>query len=79
MMAFQEAMEASPEKAKVKPEKMKGDLGEMVVMVDVFEGRLGKVGTMNLEASQGKFDTIAEYQEVPKEETIVETNGALED
>jgi hypothetical protein len=79
MMACQEAKEAYTEKAKANPEKMKAVSEEMEVMVEVFKEKLNKMDIMALEANQEKSDTIAEHQEVPKEEAVVETIGALKD
>jgi hypothetical protein len=47
--------------------------------VDIFQGRLNKMDTMDLEANWEKLDAIAEQQGTPKEEAGVETIGALED
>jgi hypothetical protein len=72
-------MEACLEKAKANPEKTKANLEEMGVTVNVFEERLDKMDTTDLEANRQKLDTIAVYQDVPNEEAAVETIRALED
>jgi hypothetical protein len=79
MNACQEATEACAEKAKANPEKMKAVSEEMEVMVEVFEERLDKMDTMDLEANEAKSDATVEHQETAKEEAVVATIGALED
>jgi hypothetical protein len=71
--------EACLEKAKANPEKTKAGQDEMEAAVDVFEERLDKMDTMDLEASREKAEAIAVHQEVPKEGTAVETIVALVD
>jgi hypothetical protein len=60
------------EKAKANPDKTKAGLEDMETTENISEERLGKMDTMDLEA-------VTVHQEVPKEETTVETTGALED
>jgi hypothetical protein len=71
--------EACLDTAKANPEKTKARLEEMEAGVDVFEERLDKMGTKDLEASREKLETVAEHQEVCNEEAAVEIIRALED
>jgi hypothetical protein len=71
-------MEARLEKAKTNPEKTKAGLEEISAAMDVFEGWT-KWTPRNLEIILKKSEAVAVHQEVPNEETAVETIGALED
>jgi hypothetical protein len=46
---------------------MKAGLEEMEAAVDVFEERLDKMDTTNLEANRGKLEIVEVHQEVPNE------------
>jgi hypothetical protein len=59
--------------------RMDSQLQKIKAMVDVFEERLNKMNTMNLEANQKKLEAIVEQQEVPREETVVQTIRTLVD
>jgi hypothetical protein len=50
----------------------------MEAAVDVFEDRLGKMDTTDLEANRENSEAIAVHQEVPNERAEVETVGPLE-
>jgi hypothetical protein len=67
------------ENVKNNPEKTKVSLEEMEAAVVVFEECSDKMDTMDFEPSQEKPDTVAEHQEVSKDEVAVEIIGALED
>jgi hypothetical protein len=58
-------------------EKGKAGLEETEVMMDVFEERLDKMDTTDLEANPEEKETVAEQQEVPNEEAAVEMIGAV--
>jgi hypothetical protein len=59
--------------------RMDSQLEKMEAMVDVFEERLKKMDTTDFEANRGKLETVVEQQDVPKEEAVLKTFGALED
>jgi predicted protein tyrosine phosphatase len=49
----------------------------MDTQLEKMEACLGKTETMNLEASPKEINSETEHQEIPKEEAVVETFGAL--
>jgi hypothetical protein len=51
----------------------------METTVDVFEERLNRMDTMDLEASQQKSEAVVEEEDALKEEAAKETIGALVD
>jgi hypothetical protein len=69
-------MEACLENVKTSPEKMKANLEEMETG-DVFEERLNKMDTTDLEANHEKCEAMPEHQEAPKVEAAVEIARAL--
>jgi hypothetical protein len=77
--AYEEETEACLEMAKANPEQMKAGLVEMEAAVDVFEERLDKMYTTDLECNPENYDAVEEHQEVHKKGAAVETIGALED
>jgi hypothetical protein len=56
--------------------KMDSQLEKMEVLAVVFEEKLNKMDTMDLEANPEKSEPVAEQQDTPKEEATVETIGA---
>jgi DNA repair exonuclease SbcCD ATPase subunit len=79
MKAWRKDTTTCLEKAKANLEKMEAGLEELEAAVDVFEDRLGKMDTTDLEANREKSEAIAVHQEVPNEGAEVETVGPLED
>jgi hypothetical protein len=61
--ACQEAKEACLEKAKANPVKMKAGLEETEAAFDVFEERLNKMDTTDLEANRDKSEAVAVHEE----------------
>jgi hypothetical protein len=59
-------MDIHQARTEANPEKMKASLEEMKATVDVFEERLDKMDTTDLEANQEKLNAVVKHQEVPK-------------
>jgi hypothetical protein len=57
--------------------RMNSQLEKMEAAVDVFEERLNKMATTDLEANREKSEAVAEQQDAHKEEAAVETIGDL--
>jgi hypothetical protein len=58
--------------------RMDSELEKMEAAVELFEERLNKMETTDLETKRGNSEAVAYQQEVPNEEAEVETVGALE-
>jgi hypothetical protein len=66
-------------KGEGQPSEDEGRPGRNGGAVDVFEERLYKMDTTDLEANRENSEAVTMHQEVPNEEAEVETVGALED
>jgi Asp-tRNA(Asn)/Glu-tRNA(Gln) amidotransferase C subunit len=72
-MVWQKTTEVWLEKIKGNPEKTKVSLEELEAAVHVFEEKLNKMDTTDLEANWEKLEAIAVHREDPYKETKAKT------
>jgi hypothetical protein len=72
-MSAYEATEVCLEKAKLNTEQTKAGLEDATVYTRIFEETLNKMDTTELETNRENSDAVTEWQDVPKEDVVVET------